>query len=225
MEEDTSLAEISITLNLPKRRKILFIILGTLITLFGVLALSLVLYTWDRGQIINGVVLEIPLGRLSLEEAQWKLNQLSNDLYKRPVHFISDDKGFLINMKELGFTYSYHEPLQQAYLIGREGTIFNKAISKYKANWGINIKPDYQWNDLVLTEALKKHLSTLNIPAEDAHFFINSNNSMEIVPEKFGRQVDLDSLIASIKMQPLNDSRIILVPFNTVKPNHNKNRS
>lgn len=188
------------------------------IILIGVLTLSLVLYTRDRGQIAKGVVLEIPLGQLSIEEAQWKLEQLRNKIYKRPVHFISDEKSYLINMEELGFTYTYHEPLQQAYLIGREGSIFNKAISKFKASWGITFKYTYQWNDLVLAEDLTKHLSTLNIPPEDARIFINPDNSMQIVPEKLGKQVDIDSLITSIKNEPLNDARIIPISFKTVKP-------
>ena len=219
MEEDTGLAKISRTLNLSKRRKVL-LIMSILIILIGVLTLSLVLYTRDRGQIAKGVVLEIPLGQLSIEEAQWKLEQLRNKIYKRPVHFISDEKSFLINMEELGFTYTFHEPLQQAYLIGREGSIFNKAISKFKANWGITFKYTYQWNDLVLAEDLTKHLSTLNIPPEDAHIFINPDNSMQIVPEKLGKQVDIDSLITSIKNEPLplNDAQIIPIPFKTVKP-------
>jgi len=217
MEDNASPAKISRTQNLPKRHKVILIILS-IITLIGILTLLLVLYTWDKGLIAKGVVLEIPLGQLSFEEAQWKLEQLRNEIHQRSVHFISDDKSFPINMEELGFTYTYHETLRQAYLIGREGTIFDKSISKYKASWGINFKPDHQWNDRVLVEALTKHLSTLNIPAEDAHFFIKPNNSMEIVPENLGKQVDLDSLITNIKKQTLNDDPKILVPFKTVKP-------
>lgn len=217
MEEDTSPVEISRTLNLSKRHKVLLII-SILITLIGVITLSLVSYTWDRGQIAKGVVLEIPLGQLSIVEAQWKLEHLRNEIYKRPVRFISDEKSFLINMEELGFTCTFHEPLQRAYLIGREGSIFNKAISKFKASWGIAYKSTYQWNDLVLAEDLTKHLSTLNISPEDAHFFVNPDNSMQIVPEKMGKQVDINSLITSIKNQSLNDSSIIPIPFKTVKP-------
>ncbi|MDR3540463.1 MAG: VanW family protein [Desulfosporosinus sp.] len=216
MEEDTSPSEISRTLCLSKRHKVLLTI-SILITLAGVLTLSTVLYTKDRGQIAKGVVLEIPLGQFSIEEAQGKLEQLRNEIYKRPVHFITDEKSFLINMEELGCTYNYQEPLQQAYLIGREGSIFNKAISKFKASWGITFKPTYQWNDLVLAEALTKHLSTLNLPAEDAHFSINPDNSLQIIPEKFGKEVDIDSLITSTKNQSLNAS-IISIPFKAVKP-------
>lgn len=218
MEEDARPAEISSTLNLPKRHNVLLIILSIAMTLFGAFTLSLALYTWDRGLIANGVILEIPLGQLSLEEAHWKLEQMRKEIYNRPVPFISDGKNFLMNMEELGLSYTYHEPLQQAYLIGREGTIFDKAISKHKASWGITFKPDYQWNDQVLAEALTKHLSTLNLPAEDAHFSITPDNSMQIVSEKLGKQVDIDSLIASVKKLSLNQTEMIPVPFNAVIP-------
>jgi len=221
VEEDTSPAEISRTLSLSKRNRVLLII-SILIILFGVLTLSTVLYTRDRGQIAKGVVIEIPLGQLSIEEAQRKLEQLRNEIYQRPVRFISDEKNLFINMEELGFTYTYNKPLQQAYLIGREGSIFNKAISKFKASWGITFKPTYQWNDLVLAETLTKHLSTLNIPAEDAHFSINPDRSLQTIPEKLGKEVDMDALIKSIKNQSFTDSTIITIPFKTVKPNITK---
>lgn len=218
MDEDTSPVEISRTQKLFRRHKVLLVIISTLILFIGILALSLVLYTWDRGRIANGVVLEIPLGQISIEEAQSKLEQLKEEIYKSQVRFISDEKRFIINREELGFTFNYQEPLQQAYLIGREGTILAKAVNKFKASWGINFNPDFQWNDSVLIEALSKHLSSLKIPAEDARFIINPDNSLQIVPEKIGKEVDIDSLKAIIKEKPLNDDKEILIPFKEVKP-------
>jgi len=218
VEEDANLAERSKTKDLWKRHKVLIIISSTVISLIGVLVLSLVLYTWDRGKIANGVILEITLGQLSLEEAQSKLEQRKNELYKRPVQFISEEKSFQITLEELGFTYAYDKPLQQAYLIGREGNIFNKAISMYKASWGITLQPEQQWKDQILTEALTKHLSTLNIPGVDAYFSINPDNSLQIVPEILGKQVDIDSLLTSIKKMPLDGAQKIPIPFKTVTP-------
>jgi len=217
VEEDATPAEQSRTLNQPQRRKAILMILS-IMAVFGVITLSLFLYTWDRGTIVKGVVLEIPLGQLTIEEAKSKLEQLNNEFHKCPVHLVSGEKVFDIKAEELGLTYTYDEPLQKAYLIGREGNLYNKAISKYKASWGITYQPDYQWNDLVLAEALNKHLWTLNVPAEDAHFTVNSDNSLQIVPEKPGIQIDLDSLIASIKKHPPNVDQEIQVPLKEVTP-------
>lgn len=217
VEEDARPAEKPSAPNLLKQHKVLLISLSIVITLFVALSLSLVLYTWDRGTIANGIVLEIPLGQLSVEEAESKLGQRRNEIYKHPVHFISDEKSCLINLEELGLTYTFDEPLQKAYLFGREGNLINKAIDKYKASWGITFQPDYQWNELVLKEALTNHLSPLNIPAEDAHFSVNPDNSLQIVPEKLGKQVDIDTLIASVKSQSL-DAKTIQVPFRVVTP-------
>ncbi|WP_407311459.1 VanW family protein [Desulfosporosinus sp. SB140] len=214
MEENAG-TDILPLLNLLKRHKILLMI-SILTLLLG--AFTLILYTWDRGQIAEGVVLEIPLGQLSIQEAQSKLEQLKHEISKRPVHFISDKKSFPISMEELGLTYNYQEPLQQAYLIGREGNFFNKAISKFRASWGITFRPNCQWSDQVLKATLTKHLADLNIPAEDAHFLINPDKTMQIVPEKIGKQVDFDSLIASVKKQSPNHVNPIPIPFQTVKP-------
>ncbi len=217
MEEDTRPAEKTSTQNRLKQHKVLLISLSVVITLFVALILSLVLYTWDRGTIASGVVLEIPLGQLSIEEAESKLEEQRNKIYKHPLHFISDEKSCLIDLEKLGLTYTFAEPLQKAYLVGREGNLFHKAIAKYKASRGISFEPDLQWNEFVLKEALNKHLSTLNIPSTDAYFSINPDNSLQIVPEKIGKQVDLDSLIKSIKNQT-PEAQTIQVPFIIVKP-------
>lgn len=218
MNEDAGSSEQSRTLNKPQRRKILLIILGAILTLFGVLTLSLVLYTWDRGTIAKGVVLEISLEQLSIEEAEFKLEQLSNSIHKRPIHLVSGEKSYQLSSQELGLTYTYDEPLQKACLIGREGNLIDKAVSKYKASWGITFEPDYHWDDPALVETLTKHLSTLNIPAEDAHFSVNSDNYLEIVPEKPGKQVDIESLAESIKKQFPNGNQEIRIPFKEVTP-------
>lgn len=207
---------------LSKRSKVSLIIWGILIALCCTLTLLLFEYTSDRKQISSGVILEIPLGQLTMEEAQAKLKQLKNNIYQNPVHFISEDENFQIKREELGFTYNYQEALQQAYLIGREGNIFNKAISKYKASWGITLYPKNLWNDSILEQVLTKNLSVLNRPAVDARFAVNPDNSLQIVPEKAGKQVNLDPLIASIKTQPLNDTREIPISFKDVQPSITK---
>lgn len=218
MEEDARLAEISSNLNLQKRYKSLAIVLGVVIALLGTFALTLAIYTWDRREIANGVMLDIPLGKLHIEEAQSRLEQKRKEIFDRPIHFTTDGKDFSISMKELGLTYSYDVALQQAYLIGRKGTIFEKASSKLKASWGITFNPEYQWDDLLLAEALNKCLSVLNSPAEDARFTITPNDTMEIVSEKNGKQVDIASLIASVKKLTLDQSETVPIPFNVVSP-------
>jgi len=82
MEEDARSAEKPRAQNLLKQHKVLLINLIIVITLSVGLNLTLVLYTWDKGTIASGVVLEIPLGQLSIEEAESKLEQQRNKIYK-----------------------------------------------------------------------------------------------------------------------------------------------
>lgn len=182
------------------------------------ISLSLVLYTSDKGQLAEGIVLQIPLGNLSRGEAQSKLDQMQKEIYKRPVFLIAGDKSYSLNLEELGFSYSFEEPLQKAYLIGREGNIFNKAFSKFNARWGITFTPNYHWDDHVLREVLIRHLSELNISSENARFLVNSDHSLRIVPEKPGKQIDFESLMTSIKKEPYNDISKISIPFEQVNP-------
>ncbi|KGK86488.1 vanomycin resistance protein VanB [Desulfosporosinus sp. HMP52] len=222
MEEDANPAELSRLQDFLKRYKIVLITFGILMAAIVLMTLTLVIYTWDRGKIVKGVELEIPLEELTIEEARDKLEQQRNEYFQRSVHFIADDKNFVINMKDLGFTYDYQKPLQEAYLIGREGTILDKAVSKYKASFGIIKELNYQWDDLLLAEVLTTHSSSLNLPAQDAHFLIKPDNSLEIIPENQGKEVDLDSLAQMVKTQALKGDNSIVVPFKEVKPSITK---
>lgn len=222
MGEDADQAGISGKPNRLKPYKSLAFTLGVLFTLFVALTLSLKFYTWDRGQIASGVVLEIPLGKLSLEEARSKLEQKRKEIIDRSIHFTTETKDYTISMKDLGLTYTYEAALQQAYLIGRQGNILQKAISKFKTSWGITLNPEYQWNDLVLGEVLYKSLSPLNTSAKNARFMIKSDGTMEVLPEKKGKQVDISSLIVSVKNSPLNHTKTISIPINEVSPSLTK---
>ncbi|ODA41770.1 peptidoglycan binding domain-containing protein [Desulfosporosinus sp. BG] len=220
MEEDASLAVNSSNPNLLKRYKARMITLGVVIILLGVLTVAFAIYTKDSGEIANGIVLEIPLGKLNIEDAQSKLEQKRKEILDSLVHFTATGTNISINMKELGLNYNYDTALQQAYLIGRKGSIFEKAISRFKASRGITLNPEYQWNDQLLAEALNKYLLTLNTPAEDARFKIKPDNTLEIISEKSGRSVDIASLSASVKKFTLNqiEPEPIPIPFNEISP-------
>ncbi|HEY8910051.1 MAG TPA: VanW family protein [Desulfosporosinus sp.] len=219
MEEDAQPGKVSNKLNLTKQHKVLLVIIGFAVTLLGTIALILAIYTWDRGVIANGVVLSgIPLGQLRIEDAHTKLEQNKKDLLNRPVHFVTAEKTISISLGELGLTYSYDLALEQTKLIGRKGTIFEKAYRKFKASWGISIEPQFEWNDRALKDAFNKHLVPLGTPSENAHFIITPDNTMEIVPEKLGKQVDIDSVSASVKKLTLNQTETIPIPFKEISP-------
>ncbi|WP_088189166.1 VanW family protein [Desulfosporosinus sp. FKA] len=217
MDKDSGSADESKPLISAKRHPLKIIAIIALIIIGGI-GLSLVLYTRDTGQIAKGIVLEIPLGQLTFADAQSKLEQQRTKLYEHPLQLTAGEKTFSFTMKELGFTYSYEKPLQQAYLIGREGNIVNKAAAKFKASWGITFTPDYEWNNQTLSGILTQHLSSLNMPAENAHFIVNPDDSMQIVAEKVGKQVDLENLITSIKKAPIEGAAHIPIPFKSIKP-------
>ncbi|HWQ40450.1 MAG TPA: VanW family protein [Desulfosporosinus sp.] len=219
MEKENTLTEISKDLNSPKRHKVLLIILGILITLFGTFALTLAIYTWDRGLIAKGVVISgIPLGQLRLEDAQAKLEENRKEILNCPVHFATTGKTVSISKGELGLTDNYDEVFRQAHLIGRKGLIFERAYSKFKASWGISLDPHYQWNDQMLRDSINKNIVPLNSPAKNARFTITPDSVMDIVPEKLGKQVDIDTLIASVKNLPLTQSETIPIPYKDILP-------
>lgn len=204
--------------NLLQKHKTLAIIVGIVIALLGFFTLILIFYTKDNNVIAKGIVLEVPIGNLRLEDAKSKLEQIRTNNLTRTVHFTTEGKDFSISMKELGLTCIYDAELQQAYQIGRNGNLFKKALSKFEASMGMTFKLQYHWDDQLLAATLHKTLSDLNIPAENASFTVKSDGTLEIVPEKYGKEVDINSLITTVKQLPYNRTKSISIPFKKKVP-------
>lgn len=201
-----------------KNQKASAIIVASVIVLLGFFTLTLIVYTWDRALIAPGVVLEIPLGNLHLDEAKSKLKQIRTEDLTHPLHFTAEGKDFPVNPQDLGLAWNYEAELQQAYNIGREGTLWTKALNKFQASKGLTLNPHYHWDEQLLTTTLRKSLATLNIPAEDAHYTLSSQSAPEIVPEKPGKQVDMEALKSSIKKLSLHQTNLIPIPVKSITP-------
>ena len=183
-----------------KEHRALLITMLALIIILTTSGIALGFYTWDWGTIAAGVEISgVSVSELPLPEATQKLQSMVQGILNQEIVFVIGDKQIKRDLNKLGLKLDFSEALDQAYKIGREGSIPTKALNKRNATKGLSLELKSSWDEKVLTEALKADLSGFNVLAKDASFTITANNAMEIKPEAVGSVIDIPALIAQIK--------------------------
>lgn len=202
----------------PKPRpwkKIAIIFLSSLLTLALLSFGGLYLYTRDTGLILEGIkVNTVDLSNLSTSEAEQQLEKYITPVLEHTIEFQIQAPALetvKLPLKDLGLSYDLDKIIQQAYQQGREGNIFQKALSKYHAQKGASVvlTLDSQWNKDQLQNTLKTAFASYNKPLTDATFKITPDNRMEITKEIPGQEVNLDTLTQSVEsLDPLKPTPV-----------------
>ncbi|AHF07195.1 VanW family protein [Desulfitobacterium metallireducens] len=192
-----------------------------IIFLMIILSLSLIgwgglyLYTKDNGLIPDGVKIgDINVSNLTPAEAKQKLESTIIPILDQPLEFMiksTATETVKVPLRDLGLTYNLEEGVDQAYQLGRDGNILQKALSKYHAQRGTTIllPLDFTWDKEKLQKTLHAKFSSYNKPLTDATFKITPDNQMVITKETLGQEVNLDALTSSIEnLDPLHPTSL-----------------
>ncbi|MEA4901141.1 VanW family protein [Desulfitobacterium sp.] len=175
---------------------------------------GLYLYTRDNGLILDGVKIgNVNVSNLTQDEAEQKLAESITPILDQKVEFKiqSSSETLEFTLRDLGLTYKLEQGIQQAYEMGHNGTIVQKAIQKYHSKKGtaVLLPLDYEWNSDQLQNTLQTAFAPYNKPVSDATFSITPDNKMVIQKETFGQEVNLDEVIAQVEsLDPLKPSSI-----------------
>jgi vancomycin resistance protein YoaR len=202
-----------------KHNKFVLIAASVLVLITASAGIALGVYTRDRGVITEGIVISgVPIGNLSKEEAASKVQEKVNQILDKTIKFSVDGQIIVLKSEELGLKLKTAEAIEQAYKIGREGSIAQKATDKRKATQGISLELKHEWDDKKLTEALNTNLGKFNQPAQDASFTINSQNGMDIKESKTGNLIDVTALVSQVKSEDIFSPKEIKVEFKEEQP-------
>lgn len=170
-----------------------------LIILFSIGTLALI-YTHDDQRIAEGVIISgLDVGNLTEDEAEKIVDKEVNRMLSESLILNVGKQSFEVKLEDLGLGMNEELALQEAYAIGREGSIFEKISSKISARKGKNISFSHKWDDLELEETLQGSLEEFSNPATDAKFKISNANTMIITGEHVGQLIDYKALILKIK--------------------------
>lgn len=183
-----------------RRKKYLLVSIALLfIILFSVGTLALI-YTRDQQRILEGVTISgVNVGNLTQDDAKQIIDKEVNKLLSQTIVLSVGKQSPEIKLEDLGLGVNSDSALQEAYDIGRKGSIFEKVASKWSAGKGVNIDFSQKWDESKIRESLKGTLDKFNDPATDATFQILKDNTMSIKSEQVGLVIDSEALIAKIK--------------------------
>ncbi len=169
------------------------------IILFSVGTLALI-YTRDQQKILEGVTISgVNVGNLTQDEAKKIIDKEVSTLLSQTLILRVGQQSPEVKLEDLGLGVDADLALQEAYDIGREGSIYERARLKWTAGKGVNINFLQKWDESKMRDTLKGTLNEFNSPATDATFQITKDNIMTIKSEHVGLIVDTEALINKIK--------------------------
>ncbi len=184
--------------SLIRKRYFLITIGAILILLFSVGAVAL-FYTHEQQKILEGVTISgLKVGNLTQNEAKKITDAEVNRLLNKTLKLNIGQRTTELKLEDLGLVVDADLALQEAFDIGKKGTIFEKVSSKMSARKGVNINFSQKWDDSMLREALRVNLEEFNKPSSDATFQISDSNIMTIKSEQIGSIIDFEELILRI---------------------------
>ncbi|MDD2234436.1 MAG: VanW family protein [Desulfitobacteriaceae bacterium] len=203
-----------------KYRKLIRTVLGISFAIILISGIFLELYTKDQGVIAKGIkVINIDIGNLTREEATAKILPEVSALLKLPLTLQVGKNTVLLPLDQIGLTIAAEATIEQAYKLGKDGNLIQKAIAKTQAAFGgINLIPNNKWDEHKLTNILKENLSSYEQAAIDAAYLISKDNQISIQPEKKGRALDWEGLIAQIKVLNVLALDPLTIAFKEVFP-------
>ena len=188
------------------RRKKYFLVSIALLfmVLFSVGTFALV-YARDQQRILEGVtILGLNVGNLTQDEAKKTIDKEVSRLLSQTIILRVGQQSPELKLEDLGLGVDEDSILQEAYDIGRKGSIFERVKAKWTAGKGININFSQKWDESKMRETLKGTLNEFNNPATDATFQITKENTMTIKSEHLGLIIDTEALIIKVKELNLN---------------------
>lgn len=181
---------------------------------------TLMIYTWDNECIVQGVVISnIEVSGLTKDQARARLEEDVQQWLAQPVKFDVDEERIGPSLESLGTLANIDSVLNDAYAIGRTGSIFDKAKSRFDASHGVKFDLIPVWDDQKLTEGLNINLAKFNKAPLDASFRLNDHNLMDIQREQPGRSVNIEALLPQIKKTTIFENPAqVNVTFKEEKP-------
>lgn len=185
--------------NLGRKKYVIVSIALLFIILFSVGTLALI-YTRDQQRILEGVsVSGVNVGNLTQDDAKKLIDKEVNRLLSQTIKLSAGKQSPEVKLEDLGLGVNSDLALQEAYDIGRKGSILEKVSSKWSAGKGINVDFSQKWDESKIRETLKGTLDQFNDPATDATFQITKDNTMTIKSEQVGLVINSEALIVKIK--------------------------
>jgi vancomycin resistance protein YoaR len=187
-----------------------------LIVCAAVAALVMVDYWTNHGKIYQGVeVGDVALGGMTPQEAQQTLEERTGGLKEIEL---TGPEDFTLSSDELGVNFDAQRTADQAYGVGREGSILKRIYDRTEATWGTVRLPfvvDYEQERL--RDGLSGVVSALTVEPIEAGFKVDGSE-VSVTESRTGQKVDEEKLLSDMEAGLSEGRSEYEVPVETEEP-------
>ncbi|WP_432665712.1 VanW family protein [Wukongibacter baidiensis] len=189
------------------KKKLLYILaIVAALILFCLLSAVVSLALIYKDSIHSGIFIEdIDIGGLSVIEANSRIEgDLLDDLENDKLILKYNGRSWSFNSKDLDIKYDFLKAVNDAYLIGRRGTLMDRAqtmIDLVRRPYSISLKSSV--NKEIINKILAEIENEVNRPSLDAKI-TRENEKFIITKEELGLRLKKDETAAAIEEQLLN---------------------
>jgi len=186
-------------------RKIFLSLFAMILTFFAIYAIDLLIY--NKKIYPNIAALQQDIGGLKIAEAETVLAPIAQKILSNPVIIKNNNfKKTIIPKEDLGASIDLEGLLEEAYSIGRQGSIIQRVRERLPLLRQTKRIPDKNYllfNQEVFTDFVRKLQATIEQPQRDA--FLEKNR---IIPAQTGIKIKTEELPGEIKGNIVNLTNI-----------------
>lgn len=178
-----------------------FLLGAALLTAGGYLYLQQVLVPADR--IVPGVrVMGDDFAGLNRAQALARLLARERELLAGPLLFTHGQRSWPVEPRELSVHLQAGAMVDQALRVGHEGNIWDRyLVQRRVAREGVEIAPRLYFDESRLQQKLDEIGREIAEPPQDASFRVRSDDIIEIVPGRSGKQIDRERVLADLQKE------------------------
>jgi len=210
------------TITPPKRTQNLILFLGIIVLFSTVSMFATNTAFMVTNEVYHGVVVgDIPVGGLTLEEAEIKLSSAFQERVKQPVIFIEyKNTKWPIMASDFDLSIDAKALSEQAYSIGRTGNIFYQIKERYlTVNRGVQIPFALNYDTQKLTTIINNVARNVDRDPQNASIRYE-NTTVQIIPEIIGLKVEVAKALSdSVKYINEKLGSNVPLPVSELLPN------
>ena len=175
-------------------------------------------YWTNHSKIYQGVSAgSVPLGDKTPEEARKTLQERTGGGLKEIK--LTGPQEFTVPSKDIGVDFDVQATVDQAYAVGREGSILKRISERIEASWGTVYVPLVVHYDRErLRDGLSEVFAALRVEPIEAEFKVNGSEVF-VTPSRTGQHVDEQKLLSDIEAGLFEGKGEYEVPIITDEPN------
>ncbi|MCB0115838.1 MAG: VanW family protein, partial [Caldilineaceae bacterium] len=194
-----------------RRSSVDFLVIYASVALLTAIALFAVWQFWHTDRVFSGVrVADVPVGGQTRAQAIVRLNEELTPYPVPPISLVYDNQQWLLSSNQIAPQVDLMAAINEAYLIGRQGSFLEKTADQIGAFVGrYNVDPPLTFDEGAVRQQISQIAAELRRPGR-----AGVQMGSVTLPSQPGLDVDVDATAAQV-MSALSAHEVASIPIQT----------